>query len=56
MIHKQELTRKKYQRVFCPICNATSKVVDTFYYCENRVCRNGHTFSYDKKAEEWRNK
>lgn len=44
----QEKTRKKYQKIRCPYCNSTSRIIKDFYNgCQTRRCKQGHIFNYD---------
>ena len=43
----QSKDRKKYARIRCPECNATSKVIsEGFFNTQVRICKNGHQFAY----------
>ena len=60
--HPQYKSRKKYERIRCPYCNATSRVIREFYGKKNtgkqlRKCKNGHQFIYDyliESIEQWK--
>jgi len=53
-MHRQIHNREKYERVRCPYCNAISRVIDEHSYgFQERVCRNGHTFTYDYLLEAY---
>ena len=51
-IGEQHITRKKYERIRCPACNATSKVVlEGSQGWQDRICKNGHYFHYSYEVE-----
>lgn len=47
-----ETTRKKYQRICCPECGCSSKVVrEVVKGVQHRICKNGHKFVYNYHLE-----
>ena len=50
--YKHETSRKKHQKIRCPYCGATSKVVSVFDKTSQfRICKNNHNFVYDYDLE-----
>ena len=49
---KQHATRKKYERIRCPLCNSTSIVKKEYFLgAQIRTCKKGHEFYYDYTIE-----
>lgn len=47
MFSEQYKTRNKYEKIKCPECNSTSKVIRPLLLgIEKRQCKQGHVFYY----------
>jgi hypothetical protein len=49
---KQHATRRKHERIRCPLCNSISTVKKEYFLgYQIRECREGHEFRYDYTVE-----